>query len=225
MFACVAAKNTFADAPPQSERSAGESTSPERRIRLKQDVDAIQKAEFIDDAFDIMAQYFSDSCQELNAIDGVNVKAKFERMDSNAFTCTIIKWLIPWAGYYAFHPCHDGVSIAEVEAKEFSTRRSQSNRPTPSSRSARQHSEPELIYSQRGCGKASPKTCPSPATRAEAQEPMSNRQRIIVERCAHRLSALGIARRVKNGLAPTDIEASTLALYSTKSGLSRRRGR
>lgn len=25
-------------------------------------------------------------------------------------------WLLSWAGYYAYHPCHDGMSMADVEA-------------------------------------------------------------------------------------------------------------
>ena len=24
-------------------------------------------------------------------------------------------WLLSWAGYYAYHPCHDGMSMADVK--------------------------------------------------------------------------------------------------------------
>jgi hypothetical protein len=26
-------------------------------------------------------------------------------------------WLLSWCGYYAFHPCHDGMSMADVGAQ------------------------------------------------------------------------------------------------------------
>ena len=26
-------------------------------------------------------------------------------------------WMLGWCGYYAYHPCHDGLSMAEVVAR------------------------------------------------------------------------------------------------------------
>ena len=61
----------------------------ERARRVKQDFDAIQKAEFADKAFEVIRHYFQTSCEELSAI-GDNLRAKFEEMNKNSFTCTVV---------------------------------------------------------------------------------------------------------------------------------------
>lgn len=61
-----------------------------RKVRVKRDFDSIQKAEFVDSAFAAMRAYFAESCQELNSIGDGNLKAKFESMGDNAFTCTVV---------------------------------------------------------------------------------------------------------------------------------------
>lgn len=61
-----------------------------RKLRVKQDFDAIQKAEFADDSFEAMRAYFAASCEELNGIGDSNLKAKFESMSKTAFTCTVV---------------------------------------------------------------------------------------------------------------------------------------
>ncbi|MGE3709459.1 MAG: toll/interleukin-1 receptor domain-containing protein [Hyphomicrobiaceae bacterium] len=73
-----------------AKRPASAPTAGARRLRVKRDFDAIQKAEFADQSFEEMKAYFAASCEELNGIDNANLKAKFEAMDANAFTCTIV---------------------------------------------------------------------------------------------------------------------------------------
>jgi len=60
-----------------------------RRVRLKHDYDAIDKAEFADKAFEIIRTYFEKSCVELIDADE-DIKAKFEPMSNIAFSCTVI---------------------------------------------------------------------------------------------------------------------------------------
>jgi hypothetical protein len=76
--------------PPQRAAEPNRRGQPVRRPRIKQDFDAIQRGEFADQAFDEIRQYFQDSCRELNDIGDGNLKAKFERMDDTAFTCTVV---------------------------------------------------------------------------------------------------------------------------------------
>lgn len=64
--------------------------APPRRVRVKQDFDSIQKAEFADRAYEIIRDYFEASCKELTDIGEGTLKAKFEVMDVTAFTCTVV---------------------------------------------------------------------------------------------------------------------------------------
>lgn len=61
-----------------------------RRVRVKQDFDSIQKAEFADQAYEIIRGYFEASCKELTDVGESTLKAKFEIMDATAFTCTVV---------------------------------------------------------------------------------------------------------------------------------------
>jgi hypothetical protein len=61
-----------------------------RRLRVKQDFDSIQKSEFVDNSFDAIRDYFDSSCRELNDTSDGTIKAKYELMDKNAFTCTVV---------------------------------------------------------------------------------------------------------------------------------------
>jgi hypothetical protein len=61
-----------------------------RRVRLKQDFDAIQRADYANQAFDIIRRYFDACCSELNEIGEASLKARFELMNSNAFACTVV---------------------------------------------------------------------------------------------------------------------------------------
>lgn len=63
---------------------------PARRVRVKQDFDAIQKSEFADSAYEVIRNYFQESCNELNSIPDTGLKAKFELMSNTAFTCTVV---------------------------------------------------------------------------------------------------------------------------------------
>ena len=58
--------------------------------KIKRDFDAIQRAEFADQTFGSTAKYFQQSCVELTEVGEGLLKAKFERMDDTAFTCTIV---------------------------------------------------------------------------------------------------------------------------------------
>jgi len=60
-----------------------------RRPRIKQDFDAIQRAEYADHAFATIRAYFRASCTELAQI-GDDLRAKFEDMDATAFTCSVV---------------------------------------------------------------------------------------------------------------------------------------
>jgi hypothetical protein len=62
---------------------------PARRVRVKQDFDVIQKAEFSDKTHEVIRKYFEGSCAELSDA-GDNSRAKFEAMSSIAFTCTVV---------------------------------------------------------------------------------------------------------------------------------------
>ena len=66
----------------------GSPVGPTRRPRIKQDFDAIQRAEFADKAFAVIQDYFRASCIELERID--DLRARFEVMDSTAFTCSVV---------------------------------------------------------------------------------------------------------------------------------------
>jgi hypothetical protein len=67
----------------------GIATSHARRPRIKQDFDSIQRAEYADQAFAVIREYFRASCAELAAIGG-DLRAKFEDIDSTAFTCSVV---------------------------------------------------------------------------------------------------------------------------------------
>lgn len=73
-----------------SETKLGDAkATPARRVRVKQDFDVIQKAEFADKAYDVIRKYFEGSCTELNDT-GDNLRAKFELISNIAFTCTVV---------------------------------------------------------------------------------------------------------------------------------------
>ncbi|MEJ0049348.1 MAG: toll/interleukin-1 receptor domain-containing protein [Rhodospirillales bacterium] len=61
-----------------------------RRPMIKQDFDTIQKSEFADAAFDVIQNYFKESCVELNEVGDGTIRAKFEGMSATAFTCTVV---------------------------------------------------------------------------------------------------------------------------------------
>lgn len=71
-------------APSMPDAPAG----PTRRPRIKQDFDAIQRAEFADKAFTVIQAYFHASCIELACIE--DLRARFEVMDPTAFTCSVV---------------------------------------------------------------------------------------------------------------------------------------
>jgi len=60
-----------------------------RRLIVKRDFDSIEKADFADRAYETIKNYFSGSCNELSAV-GDALRAKFEIMDSTAFTCSVV---------------------------------------------------------------------------------------------------------------------------------------
>lgn len=59
-----------------------------RRLKVKQEFDAIQRSDFADEAFAAIRDYFRNSCGEINGLD--DLKAKFEIMSDTAFTCTVV---------------------------------------------------------------------------------------------------------------------------------------
>nr|WP_305846535.1 hypothetical protein [Methylobacterium radiotolerans] len=60
-----------------------------RRVRVKQQFDAIQKAEYAEAAFRTIQTYFQNACAELHEASD-QIRARFELMGPNAFTCTVV---------------------------------------------------------------------------------------------------------------------------------------
>ncbi|HVZ15281.1 MAG TPA: toll/interleukin-1 receptor domain-containing protein [Bauldia sp.] len=60
-----------------------------RRMRIKREFDVIDRAEFRDAAFETICSLFERSARELNQV-GDPLKARYERIGSTAFTCTIV---------------------------------------------------------------------------------------------------------------------------------------
>lgn len=69
-------------------RPMAASAGATRRLKVRQEFDAIQRADFADQSFDLIRDYFRDCCAEVNTIDGL--KARFEEMGETAFTCTVV---------------------------------------------------------------------------------------------------------------------------------------
>ena len=76
-------------APPMAPVAAPANGDPARRIKLKQDFDAIQRADFADGAFQAIRGYFEKACGELQQASD-QIKARYESMSPSAFTCTIV---------------------------------------------------------------------------------------------------------------------------------------
>lgn len=72
----------------ESSNSILEPPTRERRIRVKQDYDVLEKRDFADKVFSVVKSYFDKSCDELSSIPGL--KARFDIVDGNAFTCTVV---------------------------------------------------------------------------------------------------------------------------------------
>lgn len=84
-------RSLVTDAASYSEARPSEAalqTHPGRRMKIKQEFDSIQKSEFADQAFAAIADYFRNSCTEVNGID--DLRAKYHSMNDNAFTCTVV---------------------------------------------------------------------------------------------------------------------------------------
>ncbi len=75
--------------PPVAAAAAPVDQPTTRRVKLKQDFDAIQKAEFADEAFEAFRSYFERSCGELHQASD-KIKARFEVMGPDAFSCTVV---------------------------------------------------------------------------------------------------------------------------------------
>ncbi|GAA0640486.1 toll/interleukin-1 receptor domain-containing protein [Brevundimonas lenta] len=60
-----------------------------RRVKVKRDFDAIERAEFADKTFEVIKDYFASSCEEL-ARASEDLRTRHEMMSPTAFTCTIV---------------------------------------------------------------------------------------------------------------------------------------
>lgn len=60
-----------------------------RRVKVKRDFDAIERADFADSTYAVVAKYFESSCVEL-ARASDDLRTKHEAMSATAFTCTIV---------------------------------------------------------------------------------------------------------------------------------------
>ena len=76
---------------PEAAAEAGGTTvsGTARRVRVKQQFDAIQKAEYAEAAFRTIQTYFKNACAELHEASD-QIRARFEPMGSTAFTCTVV---------------------------------------------------------------------------------------------------------------------------------------
>lgn len=78
------------DAPTRTqEPSSNPASLQSRRYRIKKEFDSIDRDEFRRQAFATIEEYFRHSIDELNAI-GNPIRANFEKMGSEAFTCTVL---------------------------------------------------------------------------------------------------------------------------------------
>jgi hypothetical protein len=75
-------------APAPGSAAAAPLVSVGRQPRIRQDFDAIQRADFADKTFAVIQEYFRLSCEELGRIE--DLRARFEQMDATAFTCTVV---------------------------------------------------------------------------------------------------------------------------------------
>jgi hypothetical protein len=60
-----------------------------KRYRIKREFDSIDRDEFRRQAFAVIEEYFQRSIDELNSI-GDPIRARFEKIDSGAFSCTVL---------------------------------------------------------------------------------------------------------------------------------------
>ena len=74
---------------PEHTASQSEKKTSSRKPRVMQDFDAVQRSEFAEVAFIEIRDYFQKSCGELTGFDE-NLRAKFENMTANSFTCTVV---------------------------------------------------------------------------------------------------------------------------------------
>ncbi|PWB65370.1 MAG: toll/interleukin-1 receptor domain-containing protein [Bradyrhizobiaceae bacterium] len=79
-----------ADSQSADSQSNRTTTVPQpRRYRIKREFDAIDIAEFSDNAFDVVRDYFRISIDELRQI-GDPIRARFENMGERSFSCTVL---------------------------------------------------------------------------------------------------------------------------------------
>lgn len=60
-----------------------------RRFRVRQDFDAIQRAEFAENAFRTIASYFRQACAEMQDVSE-HLRGRFIEMSRDSFTCTLV---------------------------------------------------------------------------------------------------------------------------------------
>lgn len=60
-----------------------------RRVRVKRDFDSIEKANFADQAFQALKEYFQKAADELTRASD-DIRTRYEDMSQTAFTCTIV---------------------------------------------------------------------------------------------------------------------------------------
>jgi len=78
-----------AEAAPVAGRPVAEVEAAGRKVRVKRDFDAIEKAEFADKTFDAVRSYFRAASGEL-ATASEDLRTRIEDMSPTAFTCTIV---------------------------------------------------------------------------------------------------------------------------------------
>ncbi|WP_421935591.1 toll/interleukin-1 receptor domain-containing protein [Phenylobacterium sp.] len=66
-----------------------EPSGPARKVRLKRDFDAIDKAEFADRAYSAIREYFAAALSEIEQASE-DIRTRMEDMGSDAFTCTLV---------------------------------------------------------------------------------------------------------------------------------------
>lgn len=82
-------KQPPAPSPAAAESTGQPHTAQARRYRVKQDFDAIQRAEFGESAFQTIGDYFRRACSEMHEASE-HLRARFSDLGRDAFTCTLV---------------------------------------------------------------------------------------------------------------------------------------
>lgn len=112
-------RRTLADDSSTAEPSNSDDESAEakpkqsRRYRVKKDFDAIDKADFKEQSFELLRTRFTDFIAEINDVD--EIRARFKSMGPNSFTCTILnKRKSNGVAHITVHSVSEGYGFGDI---------------------------------------------------------------------------------------------------------------